>query len=57
MFIKIPFKRNVSHYYYAFSATEIQKIMVNGILGRELDFEQMLTTGVIVDHFPLHKRT
>jgi hypothetical protein len=29
---------------------------VDGILSQELDFEELMETGVITDHFPLHKR-
>jgi len=30
--------------------------MVDNILGKELDFEELISNGIILDHFPLHKR-
>ena len=54
--VKTQFVKNKSHHFYQFSATENQKIIVDGILGKELAFEELISNGVIVDHFPLHKR-
>ena len=54
--VKTPFQAENGHHYYAFSATENQKLMVDCILGKELDFEELTANGIIVDHFPLHKR-
>ena len=55
MLVKTPFVQSAAHYFCAFSATESQKIIVDGILGKELDFEQLIGNGIIIDHFPLHK--
>lgn len=55
-FVKAPFDRNKADNFNSFSATEHQKLMVDGFLSKELDFEEMMESGVIVDHFPLHKR-
>ena len=42
--------------FYGFSATEAQEVIVDGILKQEIDFEELVGNGVIIDHFPLHKR-
>ena len=55
-FVKTPFKKEKAHKFFAFSASEIQKIIVDGIFAKELDFEELIANGMIVDHFPLHKR-
>lgn len=55
-FVKAPYNKLKYRNYNSFSATENQKIIMDGILSRELNFRELLSTGVIIDHFPLHKR-
>ena len=55
-FIKTDFKKDKANRFVAFSATESQKIIVDGILSKEMDFEELIENEVIFDHFPLHKR-
>ena len=40
LFVKAPFDRNRAEKFNRFSATESQKIIVDGILGRELDLRE-----------------
>ena len=54
--VKTQFVQKKSHQFYQFSASECQKIIVDGILGKELDFEELISNDIIIDHFPLHKR-
>lgn len=54
--MKTPFQKDRAHKYLSFTATESQKIIIDGILGKEIDFANLTDNGVIVDHFPLHKR-
>ena len=56
VFVKTPFLKENAKHFYMFSATENQKLIVNGILGKELDFEELISNEIIIDHFPLHKR-
>ena len=54
--IKTDFKKDKANRFVAFSATESQKIIVDGILSKEMNFEELIENEVIFDHFPLHKR-
>ena len=54
--VKTAFKKDRAHQFQSFSATESQKIIIDGILGKELDFANLTDNEVIIDHFPLHKR-
>ena len=54
MVIKKAYNPKHSRMYNSFNATEKQECMFE-LMNQQIDFEQFLFSGVILDHFPLHR--
>lgn len=54
MVVKVPFDQRDLRFFNGFFATEKQESM-DEFLIKQIDFEQLMFSGVILDHQPLHK--
>lgn len=55
MIVYVPYEKSKMRFYTNFLQTEWQETMYN-LFQKEIDFEQLMYSGVIQAHFPLHKR-
>ena len=55
VFVKANFKDKMSHCFNKFDADE-KLTVVEDYLGTQIDFEYYMMTGIIDQHFPLHKK-
>ena len=55
MFIKAPFNKSVPHSFIVFDADERMEA-IEEYLGEEIDFDYYMTSGIIEQHYMLHKR-
>ena len=55
LLVKTPFKDYMKEFYNQFDSRERIETIIS-ILEEEIDFEAFVSSGVILEHFPLHKR-
>jgi hypothetical protein len=55
IFVKAPFKAAMDSCFNKFDADE-KLTVIEEYLGKQIDFEYYMMTGIIEQHFPLHKK-
>jgi len=53
--VKAPFQHKMSHSFNKFDADE-KLTVIEDYLGKQIDFEYYMMTGIIDQHFPMHKK-
>jgi len=53
--VKAPFNHKLDHAFNKFDADE-KLTVIEDYLGKQIDFEYYMMTGIIDQHFPMHKK-